>query len=137
AAGTRLAPVRWESIPDIKVLEAMIASSSSRRGPRWLHAVSLVLAVVFAAATVLYTYYWMAAARLDYPPKVELGLDFPYQASQRAYVVTSIYPGSPAERAGLRPGDKVVAFDGRPVEGQADQERVWMLHDPGDSVRLT
>jgi sigma-B regulation protein RsbU (phosphoserine phosphatase) len=95
------------------------------------------MAIVFAAATVLYTYFWMAASQLDRPAAVELGLDFPYQPSLRAYVVTNVKSGSPAERAGLRAGDRVVAFDGRRVEDAADQERLWRLRAPGDSVRLT
>jgi sigma-B regulation protein RsbU (phosphoserine phosphatase) len=96
-----------------------------------------VLAIVFAAATVLYTWFWMVAVRLDQPPEVELGLEFPYQPSQRAFVVTSVKTGGPAERAGMRVGDKVVAFDGLPVEDQATQKRVWKRHEPGDSVRMT
>ncbi len=95
------------------------------------------LAVVFAAATILYTYFWVAAFRLDQPSTVELGLDFPYQPSERAHIVTSVLPGSPAERAGIKAGDEVIAFDGRRVESPADQEAVWKSHEPGDSVRLT
>ncbi len=129
--------MRGRRIPGIKVVESMAASSSSNgRGSRWLHIALRVLAIVFAGATVLYTYFWMAAERLQQPAAVELGLDFPYQPQQRAYVVTRVYSGSPAERAGLKVGDQVVAFDGRPVERAADQDRVWMLHAPGDSVRL-
>ena len=93
--------------------------------------------MVFVAATALYTWFWMAAVQFEQPPAVELGLDFEYQPSQHANVVTSVKTRSPAERAGLRAGDKVVAFDGRPVEDAADQARVWKLHAPGDSVRLT
>ena len=115
----------------------MTASSPSSRGSRWSHAAWLVLAIVFAAATVLYTYFWMAAVRLADPAPVELGLDFPYQPSQRANVVTSVRPDSPAQRAGIKVGDAVVGFDGRRVENQADQEKVWKSHEPGDSVRLT
>jgi len=96
-----------------------------------------MLAIVFAATTVLYTYFWMAAVRLADPAAVELGLDFVYQQPQRANVVIAVIPGSPAVRAGIRVGDAVVAFDGRRVEDPADQERVWNSHEPGDSVRLT
>jgi S1-C subfamily serine protease len=68
---------------------------------------------------------------------VELGLDFPYQPSEQANVVTNVRPDSPAQRAGLRAGDKVVAFDGRRVQDAGDQARVWNSHEPGDSVGLT
>ena len=115
----------------------MAASSSNSRGSRWLHIALRVLAIAFAAATMLYTWFWMVAARFEQPPAVELGLDFPYQPSQNANVVTNVKPGSPAERAGLRAGDQVVAFDGRRTESLEDQVRVWNLHRPGDSVRLT
>jgi sigma-B regulation protein RsbU (phosphoserine phosphatase) len=125
-------------IPDIKVVESMAASSSSNsRRSRWFHIALRVLAIVFAAVTALYTWFWMVAAQFEQPPAVELGLDFPYQPSQHANVVTNVKTGSPAEKVGLRAGDQVVAFDGRPVEDAADQARVWKLHEPGDSVRLT
>jgi sigma-B regulation protein RsbU (phosphoserine phosphatase) len=113
------------------------SSSSNSRGSRWSHIALRVLAIAFAAATVLYTWFWMAALRLEEPPAVELGLDFPYQSSQHANVVTNVKSGGPAERAGLRAGDQVVAFDGRRVEDAADQARVWKRHEPGDSIRLT
>jgi sigma-B regulation protein RsbU (phosphoserine phosphatase) len=130
--------MRGKSIPDIKVVESLVASSSSKSlGSRWFPIALRALAAVFAAATVLYTYFWMAADRFEEPSPVELGLDFPYQPSQRANVVTRVYANSPAERAGLKVGDQVVAFDGRRVESPADQERVWISREPGDSVRLT
>jgi sigma-B regulation protein RsbU (phosphoserine phosphatase) len=110
---------------------------SSSRESRWLRIALPALALVFAAATLLYLWQWMAAVGLDQPAAVELGVDFPYQPAVRAYIVTNVRPGSPAERAGLRAGDAVVAFDGRRVETAQDQNRVWMRHVPGDSVRLT
>ena len=86
-------PMHGKQIPDIKVVESMAASSASHsRGSRWLHLALRVLAIVFAAATVLYTYFWMVAFRSEQPPAVELGLDFPYQPSQHANVVTNVCP---------------------------------------------
>ncbi len=46
-------------------------------------------------------------------------------------------PNNPAERAGIKIGDKVVAFDGRQVTDSGDQLRAHKAHHPGESVRLT
>jgi sigma-B regulation protein RsbU (phosphoserine phosphatase) len=104
---------------------------------RWSAIALRALAVVFAAATVLYTYCWMVAIQFEEPPAVELGFDCPYLPLQRANLVARVYSGGPAERAGLRAGDQIVAFDGRRIENEQDQVRVWKLHVPGDSVRLS
>ncbi len=114
-----------------------MVSSPGRRGSLWFNVTLRTLSVVFAAATVLYTYFWLNATWFDRVPTVELGIDLPYQPSEHANVVTNVWAGSPAERAGLKPGDRVIAFDGRRVEDATDRARVWLLHNPGDSVRLT
>jgi len=48
--------------------------------------------------------------------------------------VASITPGSPAERAGLRPGDDLQSLDGQPLMSQADVQ--WVLHNAPTEVRL-
>jgi regulator of sigma E protease len=51
-------------------------------------------------------------------------------------VVASVLEDSPAERAGLRAGDRVVRVDGQPIEGWG--EWVEALQDrPGETVELT
>ena len=50
--------------------------------------------------------------------------------------MTSILSGSPASKAGLRPGDLVVAVDTHPVTSVADlQERLYTVA-PGTTVQL-
>ena len=44
--------------------------------------------------------------------------------------------GSPAEKAGMEPGDVVVKIDGRPVERVSALQRLIRTHQPGDVVDL-
>ncbi|GGT10317.1 peptidase S41 [Streptomyces tanashiensis] len=53
--------------------------------------------------------------------------------------VTRVQPGGPAERAGLRAGDRLVSVDGRPVDGLSVSEVVSLLRGdgvPGSPVAL-
>ena len=53
-------------------------------------------------------------------------------------VVVDVFQNSPAARAGLKPGDRVVAVDGRPVQGQSITEVVSGIRGPqGSPVRLS
>jgi sigma-B regulation protein RsbU (phosphoserine phosphatase) len=94
-----------------------------------------ILAVLFAAATLLYGALWMVAVRSL--PGVELGYDSSYLAGERAQLITRVLPGSPAERIGMRPGDRLVAIDGRPLADAGFQARTWRPRNPGDTVTLT
>jgi sigma-B regulation protein RsbU (phosphoserine phosphatase) len=91
--------------------------------------------VLFAAATLLYGVLWMSAVR--YLPPVELGYDSDYLPAAQAQQITRVLPASPAERAGMRVGDRIVAIDGRPLTDVNYQARAWAAHAAGDGVRLT
>ena len=43
------------------------------------------------------------------------GIGFPTLLAYGPATATTIAPDSPAARAGVQPGDRVVAFEGRPV----------------------
>jgi len=50
--------------------------------------------------------------------------------------ITNVFPGSPAEAAGISKDDLVVAMDGRVVTGDEINEALG-AHRPGDAVKLT
>lgn len=58
--------------------------------------------------------------------------------SQDQLMIVGVYRSCPADRAGLKPGDIVIAVDGEPVTGLAEFLRsVWKIGDAGVVVPLT
>jgi S1-C subfamily serine protease len=51
-------------------------------------------------------------------------------------VIAEIGSGSPAERAGLEPGDVVVAVDGRPIASAGQLHQAVAASRPGQQMRL-
>lgn len=58
-------------------------------------------------------------------------------SAEAGAVVSEVRPGSPAERAGLRPGDAIVAVDGRPVRSATDLRNRIGLAERGTTLTLT
>jgi serine protease Do len=56
------------------------------------------------------------------------------EAPRRFAVVEHLEEGSPAEKAGLQPGDVLVRADGTPVASSLDLERALLDHTAGDKV---
>ncbi|RMF98609.1 MAG: PDZ domain-containing protein, partial [Gammaproteobacteria bacterium] len=67
--------------------------------------------------------------------RVSLGTvpDFAWQGE--GVRVDSVVPGSPAERAGLKPGDVITALDGQPLADLAAFSAALKKYRPGDRVR--
>ena len=51
-------------------------------------------------------------------------------------VVSQVLDGSPAERAGLRPGDVIVEVNGKPLRGASQLRNTVGLHRIGEVIRL-
>lgn len=63
--------------------------------------------------------------------------DFTGAVAADGYLVGAVTPGGPADRAGLRAGDVVVALGTSAVTGLADFTTGLRAHDPGDTVEVT
>ncbi len=61
-----------------------------------------------------------------------LGLDEP-----RGALVSSVQPGDPADQAGVRTGDVVLAINGQPIDDAGDLTRQVGALDPGERIELT
>jgi serine protease Do len=48
----------------------------------------------------------------------------------------AIFPGSPAEAAGLQEGDIIVAIDGDQISAETDLSMLIVPHSPGDTITL-
>ncbi|MFL5320342.1 MAG: trypsin-like peptidase domain-containing protein [Myxococcaceae bacterium] len=66
-----------------------------------------------------------------------VGAGLPPDPTQKGAVVKDVYQNSPAAKAGLRPGDRVLAVNGRAVEGYLALLRRIAILAPGSDVKLT
>src|SRR5467141_4822838 len=106
------ADVDREQLPPISALDKIIVAVA---GPFF----SLLLAFVFAAIV------WVVG--------------YPVSESDMTTVVGYILPDSPAEKVGLRPGDKILEVDGKRVTrflGMNDSVSWAVVRSEGESVQL-
>ena len=97
-------------------------------------ALLLALAILFAAATVFFSFVWMWVVR---HPAGDLGFQYTYSSDNRSLPVVSVAPGGPAERAGLRAGDVIVAINGQTLDTPTVSYRAFDLGRVGDVLQLT
>ena len=107
--------------------EPMPISDSVRRYRPLLYAA----AILFAALTIFYSAAWMYYIRQQ--EQVEIGID--NNLVRGALEIRNVYKDSPAERAGLKVGDRVLAVNGKPasIERNDSPARVnaWVEAKPG------
>ena len=98
------------------------------------------LAVLFAGVAIIYGSLWMYAVRRSSPP-VELGFNNhhnpEYDEKTHSQAVEDVTEGSPAERADLRPGDRVIAVNGQALNINIASTEAYTRGRPGDRVELT
>ncbi len=58
------------------------------------------------------------------------------QLPAQGALITQVERGSPADRAGIMPGDVVQQIDGRPVRNSDDMVDILRLKKPGDTIQL-
>jgi len=67
----------------------------------------------------------------------DLAQGFGFQPGTKGALVQSVVPRGPAAKAGVEPGDLVVALNGKPVESAGDLTRSVALVPPGENVNVS
>ena len=97
------------------------------------------LAILLGVVAIAYGSIWMYAARSV--PRVELGFNKahspPYDEKMHAQSVQDVVEGSPAERAGLRAGDRIIGVDGRALNADIGSDEAYVNGRPGDPLEIT
>jgi hypothetical protein len=111
---------------------------------RWIALPKPLLATVAAMLAVVTTSYsvlWMYDVR-HASAVVELGFNKAhttqgvFDEKTHSIPVLDVVPGSPAERAGLRANDRIVAVNGQSLVTSAPLDDAWNRGRPGDGVEL-
>jgi sigma-B regulation protein RsbU (phosphoserine phosphatase) len=92
------------------------------------------LATIFAIATALYSAVWMYHVR--HGPSTRFGAYPDYSPSARSLQILSVDGNSPAARAGLQPGDRIVAINERPLDTLLPYYDAISRGLPGDVLTL-
>src|SRR5580704_8240060 len=99
-----------------------------------------ILATLLAVVAITYGSLWMYAVRRPLPA-VELGFNnhhnSRYDERTHSQAVEDVAEGSPAERAGLRVGDRIIGVNGRALDTDLASNEAYLRGRPGDAVEFT
>jgi phosphoserine phosphatase RsbU/P len=97
------------------------------------------LATLLAVVAIAYGSIWMYAVRSA--PRVELGFNKDhnpsYDEKTHSQPVQDVVEGSPAERAGLRVGDRIIGVNGRTLNADIGSDEAYAHGRPDDPVEIT
>jgi serine protease Do len=77
---------------------------------------------------------WIGATGQDVTAEIATSLGLPHPTG---VLLTDVYPGGPAERAGLKRGDLVTQVDGRDIEDDEALRYRIATHPVGSAIRVT
>ena len=100
----------------------------------------LTLAILFAVATAAYSIIWILQAR-RIPVRLGIETGNVWTAAHQL-AIRSVESGSPAEQAGIRPGDRIVAVNGERLDNPSpfygySLYKAMVTGRDGDNVQLT
>jgi phosphoserine phosphatase RsbU/P len=108
----------------------MVLTSLGRTG-------ALAVAGVLIALTTVYVAAWMYYSGGDTPPTARLGISYDYSEALASMRVTAVDAGTPADAAGLRVGDEIVALNGRALINERPLHDEILHAEPGRVVRVS
>jgi sigma-B regulation protein RsbU (phosphoserine phosphatase) len=91
-------------------------------------------AALFAAATALYSIVWVYY--VTQAGVTSIGMEFTYSLPARVLKVSLVLQGSNAQQAGLRPGDEILAINGKKLDKLTPFYELMARGRPGDNVEL-
>ena len=84
----------------------------------------------------VYLGFQLSRSRMfDLSPLDQYGSVLPFDGP--AFVITRLVPGSPADQAGLNPGDMIIAVDDEEFQSEDDLVDIIHTNQPGDEINLS
>ncbi len=108
----------------------MVSDTPSRR-----RSLLFLAAVLFAAATALYSFVWVYY--VTQAGLTTLGVEFTYSLPGHFLRVSRVLEGSHALQAGLRPGDEILAINGRKLDKLTPFYELVVRGKPRDTIELS
>lgn len=133
ALGPRVVQTRH----DARNAVALAASLAAERLQVTQHAVVMEYACGAASALDVYSCYLTPGQLTDVYSQIEgnfVGLGIELKADRGSLSVVRVIPGSPAEGAGLRGGDRILSVDGRLTKDYSTEQAANLLQGEAGSV---